>query len=290
MSLAEASWSLDARAPYLADHQPGGTPLLPTALCLEALAQACRARWPGATLAASDVTVGEPCLVGSIGQRTLDAIFQPVDQPDGPLHATLGSLGQDGTPRRHLQARFGPHVPRDDDLAPLAHRLATADSALVYRQFFHGPAYRVVSAAGWDGELLVARLARGLPPLRLPGGQPSVLAPRLLEFALQAAGLLEIARSQRSMIPHAIAHVERLRPLDEDSGVGLLAVARRAAGPEAIDVDVCTEDGRCALRVRGYRTVPLPFESDPRSLAALAMALRAGRRALAPLSPAPGVH
>jgi hypothetical protein len=107
-----------------------------------------------------------------------------------------------------------------------------------------------------------------------------VLPPRLVELALQSAGLLEIACSGRSMIPHAIDSVRRFLPLDEDSTVPLLAIARRAASSGAvesgaIDIDVCTTDGRAILGVRGYRTLPLPFASDPRSLADLATALRA---------------
>jgi hypothetical protein len=82
------------------------------------------------------------------------------------------------------------------------------------------------------------------------------------------------------MIPNAIDSVHRFLPLDEDSGVPLLAIARHAASTGAIDsgaidIDVCTGDGQPVLGVRGYRTLPLPFASDPHSLAVLAAALRA---------------
>jgi hypothetical protein len=285
-----ASWSLDARAPYLADHSPGGVPLLPTALCLQALAQACHARRPGIALAAEDVLVGEPCLVPPGGPNSTQLLVQLAASPDDAQRATLCSERPAGGHAPHLRAAFVAQRPGGHGLSPPAHLRVSVDAALVYRQFFHGPAWRVVAGAGWDGEQLVARLAPGLPPLRHPGGRASVLAPRLLELALQAAGLLEIARSARSMIPHAIGRVEQLLPLDEDSGVPLLAIARAGEAPATIDIDVCTEDGRCAMRVRGYATVPLPFASDPDSLAALATALRAGSGYRSTTTSAAGAH
>jgi hypothetical protein len=285
---------LDGRAPYLADHQPGGVPLLPTALCLEALAAACAQLRPGLALEAQDIRVAEPCLVPVGMQHDVQALLETPASDDGVVEATLFSTSGHGECRTHMRARFRPQAqrPAGDLAGPLAGPLAGASvleaagletpvpGATVYRQFFHGPAWQVVASAGWQGGRLVARLATGLPPLLHPGPQPGVLPPRLVELALQSAGLLEIACSGRSMIPHAIDSVRRFLPLDEDSTVPLLAIARRAASSGAvesgaIDIDVCTTDGRAILGVRGYRTLPLPFASDPRSLADLATALRA---------------
>jgi len=294
---------LDAREPYLADHRPGGVPLLPTALCLEALAGACARLRPGIALEARDVRVGEPCLVPAGECLTVQALLEGTPAHDGTLLATLCSGMADGPRRTHMRARFTPRavdslhsfaggLPRGRTDAPAisATRVEMpVTGALVYRQFFHGPAYQVVASSGWSGDRLVARLAQGLPPLRRPDPATGVLAPRLLELALQAAGLLELARSGRSMIPHAIDSVQQLLPLDEASGGELLAFAGVAPAGGAIDIDVCAEaDGRCVLRVRGYRTAPLPFANDPRSLAALAAALRACQPPLA--TTAHGAH
>jgi len=282
MMQAAQRMPLDGRAPYLADHQPGGVPLLPTALCLEALAAACARLRPGMALEAQDIRVAEPCLVPVGGQHEVQALLEAPAGEDGAVDATLFSTSGDGACRTHMQARFRPQAQRPaSDLLQEAIDLQTpVPGATVYRQFFHGPAWQVVANAGWNGGRLVARLATGLPPLLHPGPRPGVLAPRLVELALQSAGLLEIACSGRSMIPHAIDSVRRFLPLDEHSGEPLLAIARRAgsggAGESgAIDIDVCTTDGRAVLGVRGYHTLPLPFASDPHSLARLAAALRA---------------
>ncbi|MFM2288758.1 MAG: hypothetical protein RL684_1901, partial [Pseudomonadota bacterium] len=287
---ARARLLLDAREPLLADHRPGGVPLLPTAMCLEALASGCALLRPGESLEALDVEVGPPCLVTKDSTTTAWLLLEGPASTDGGLTASLCSGPTQGPGTVHLRARFMPLEPGlagglPDAAALDASRLATPiPGSLVYRQFFHGPAYQVVGSVGWQGARLVARLAPGLPPLRhgeeaadaASHSGRTVLAPRLLELALQSAGMLEIARSGRSMIPHAMGRVQHLLPLDEYSGIPMLAIAR-AGEADAIDIDVCTGDGRCALRVRGYRTAPLPFASDARSLAALTTALRSGR-------------
>ncbi len=116
----------------------------------------------------------------------------------------------------------------------------------------------------------VVAAARGLATAeRLPTAGDSELSPRLIEFALQCAGLLELAESGRMMIPDAIARIERFLPLDVDH-VPLWARAARSTAAEratdvaaiaaaAIDIEVVDELDRLVLRVERYRTLPLPF-------------------------------
>jgi hypothetical protein len=133
----------------------------------------------------------------------------------------------------------------------------------VYRLYFHGPAYQVV-AEGWRaGGAAAGRLATDLPADYRPPGQPTVLAPRLVELCFQVAGLWEAGREGRLALP---AHVDRLRVVgDVPTGLlpeGVVAVAEPSAadGSGRFDCVVVDAQGRVLLRLEGYRTVPMPGE------------------------------
>jgi hypothetical protein len=130
----------------------------------------------------------------------------------------------------------------------------------IYRLFFHGPAFRVVDRAQYRNARMYCRLAPDLPPSHRGRSTASEMAPRLIEFALQSAGLLELAVSGRMMIPHSVASIERFLPIDVDHAGAIFATAAfDAQDPAAVTIDVTDELGRTALRVVRYRTEPLPF-------------------------------
>jgi hypothetical protein len=130
----------------------------------------------------------------------------------------------------------------------------------VYRLYFHGPAYQVV-AEGWRvASGAAGRLSADLPANHEPPGQPTALAPRLVELCFQVAGLWEAGREGRLALP---AHVDRLRVVgDVTAGApaaGTVAVAVPSAGADGcFDCHVLDPEGRVLLRVEGYRTIPLP--------------------------------
>ena len=114
------------------------------------------------------------------------------------------------------------------------------------------------------------------------GHRPTLLAPRLVELALQSAGLFELARTERMMIPSRIARVRRLDPIDEAAGAALWARVRPSPIiAEGLDIDVRDHTGRAMVTVEGYQTTTLPFSGDARALRRLNESLRALKEPIA---------
>ena len=272
---------LEPQEPYLDQHRPGGEPLLATVLGIEALASA--ARWvdPRVGAQATDIRLGEPCVLpgGKPRRVEIDVIRDPGVEH---LQCCLWSRGPAGTRVEHFAACIQPasNVESEQPGLPAALDAMSADAVAqpvtarqVYAHFFHGPAFQVIRTAAWQGQRLHAEMATDLPSWRVHAPCTTWLRPRLVEFALQAAGLLELARSGEMRIPQAIGAI---RPSISDAKlVGAPFCAQAVVGPDgALDIDVHVVGGARALVVRDYRTVPLPFAADAASLARLRAALR----------------
>jgi hypothetical protein len=137
------------------------------------------------------------------------------------------------------------------------------DREAVYRIYFHGPAYQVLHSA-WraDGDV-VGRLATDLPPAHDPSGQPTEIAPRLIELCFQTAGVWEIGKFGRMGLPTHVDRVERFGRADEAGK--LFAVVHPRDG-DSVDAEVVDEKGRVRVRLEGYLTTALPGGLDPEAL------------------------
>jgi hypothetical protein len=129
--------------------------------------------------------------------------------------------------------------------------------------YFHGPAYQVLDRAWLANGEVVGRLAPDLPPAHEPAGQPTEIAPRLIELCFQTAGVWEIGRSGRMALPTHVDRVVRFEGADETGQ--LFAVVYPRDG-EGVDAEVVDEDGRVRMRLEGYRTTELPGGLDPDAL------------------------
>ncbi len=126
----------------------------------------------------------------------------------------------------------------------------------VYRMYFHGPAYQVVSSAWRAGDRSAAQFAPDLPANHSPSDQSTQAAPRLIELCFQAAGLWEAGRDGRLALP---THVTRAVVLGSagETAEGPLTVSA-LQGPDGFDCVVTDATGAVAVRLEGYRTVVLP--------------------------------
>jgi hypothetical protein len=269
---------LDADQPYLRDHRPGDASLFSTVMGLEAAVAAARGlATADGTAFLSDIRVLKPYIATGDGPHVVELRVTPVPQTaDEAFDCTLLSNVATGGPIEHLRTRvtFAPPGPSITPAAPMRSSQVrshppgeppSVSQAEIYDLFFHGPAFQVVAGAQYQNGSMTCRLAPELPPSHRGRPPDSELSPRLIEFALQCAGLLELAESGRMMIPDAIARIERFRPLDVDHWKPLVAHATRSAATDpaidvaAIDVEVVDESGGLVLRVERYRTLPLPF-------------------------------
>jgi len=272
---------LDVNEPYLTDHRPGGDPLFSTVMGLEAAVAAARqvASTPApASLRA--VRVLEPYIALGTGPHVVElSIRASSGNPRRCFDCTLFSRQDDGQVSCHLQVQVEFSGAPVDAAATAASMRASPSDGLapravtqrdVYALFFHGPAFQVVASAAVRSGLMQCRFASGLPPSHRHRPSDSEIAPRLLEFALQSAGLLELTDSGRMMIPHSIGRVDRFSSVDVDYSGELVSVARFGS-PErsSIDVDILDERGRLMMRVGQYRTEPLPFVGNATAAARL---------------------
>jgi alkylation response protein AidB-like acyl-CoA dehydrogenase len=76
----------------------------------------------------------------------------------------------------------------------------------VYRVYLHGPAYQVLERAWCSNGDIVGRLPPDLPPAHEPPGQPTEIAPRLIELCFPTAGVGELGKLGRMGLP---THVGR---------------------------------------------------------------------------------
>jgi len=133
--------------------------------------------------------------------------------------------------------------------------LAASD---IYTVYFHGPAYRVLESAWKNGSGVVGLFADPLPPNHEPAGQPTLVAPRLVELSFQTAGVFELGTRGRMGLPLRVDRVRAVRPPEAASGRLYAVVTPGASGDGSYDARVVDAEGNVYLAVDGYRTVELP--------------------------------
>jgi len=133
-----------------------------------------------------------------------------------------------------------------------------------------------VERAWWDGNQIVALLNKSLPGNHHPPGQPTLMAPRLIELCFQAAGLWEMGVQGRMGLPLHLDQVSVTLP-PELSESRLYAIITPLAAQGSFDAEVLDTSGNRYVRLLGYRTVAFPNALELAPLKALqaAMALEA---------------
>jgi len=261
--------------PFLHDHQIAGTPVLPGVMGIEAFAEAALSLLPGWHVEAiEDINFLAPFKFYRSEPRALRVETQIHPQGDR-LVAVCRLIGDRSLPNQkepqrttHFTARV--RLAKHPVQAPAAHALGTPEGLVIeardiYRLYFHGPAYKVVERAWWDGKQVVGLMAQGLPPNHHPPELPTVMAPRLIELCFQTAGVWELGIRGRMGLPQHVREVSLLRPPNLAEG-RLYAVITPNAAQGNFDAEVLDTKGNCYLRLNGYRTVALSDGVDAESL------------------------
>jgi hypothetical protein len=271
----EAETVLDPHIqPFLQDHAMDGTPLLPGVMGIEAFAELACLLAPGCQVAAvENVAFLRPFKFYQMQPQTLYLEVVSHPQPDGQLlaHTVLKS-------RRELPVKNGPmpqelvHFTADVRLSRSARKPPPLEPSLdgceparigraeLYSIYFHGPAYRVLDDVEVYDHQAIGRLAAGLPPDTQPEGAAGLMAPRLVELALQTAGAWEIKNKNRLALPAAIGSVAVYPHTIDPSNGGsknLAALVQVEEDGGSFQAQVVDEDGTVVVRITDYRTVPL---------------------------------
>ncbi|HSK54701.1 MAG TPA: SDR family NAD(P)-dependent oxidoreductase, partial [Jiangellales bacterium] len=262
--------TLDPTAqPFLDHHRIEGTPVLPGVMGMEAFAEVARLLVPEwHVVAVEDVDFRAPVKFYRDEPRTL-TVTARVRPAGADLVADCRLLAErllpgSETPQQTLHftgsVRLATQRPDDEGADRVTHAV---DAPLlgpddVYRLYFHGPAYQVVGEAWRQDDAAAGAMAADLPAGHDPVSGPTVMGPRAVELCFQVAGLWEAGHEGRLALP---AHVDYLRVLaDPATAEGpVVAIAHPAgSGTGRFDCDVVDAAGRSVLRLRGYRTVPMP--------------------------------
>ena len=257
---------LDASVPYLDDHRPGNDPLFGTTMGIALMTQACSAVTPGKLWMPFDIELTAPVIVPA--ETEVVANVHVVSSPNECL-VTVETFSDDGHVRGHCSASFRASVVVDtrghSDYRP------TVASPAVYGLFFHGPAFQVVHSAALNDGDMWCEIAPTVASLWERGARGEPVAAQQIELCLQTAGLLEVATSERMMIPKRISCIDR--------GTGNPSASRiaraRRSGQDSFDIELWDDAQQLVCRVVGYETQPLPFSSDAVALRELAAVFNA---------------
>lgn len=273
--------TLDPRIqPFLHDHQIDGTPVLPGVMGIEAFAEAAQCllpEWHVESIA--DIAFLAPFKFYRSEPRTLRMKTRVHPRGDRLL-AECQLIGERALPNQtepqrttHFTGRVWltkEPAARPIVRVPIAAAGTAIDARDIYSLYFHGPAYRVLDRAWWDGKQMIGRFAENLPANHHPSGLTTIICPRLIELCFQTAGVWELGVRGRMGLPRSIQEVLILRDpnLAEDR---LFAVVTPNSDQETFDAEVQDLKGNCYLRLTGYGTVALSGGMDADALKKLQM-------------------
>jgi hypothetical protein len=177
----------------------------------------------------------------------LKSVVQP--RPELPPQVRVHFAGQ---------VRMTPEPPHGTTIAFEPATGASIPRDAIYRLYFHGPAYQVLSGVTLDDGLAVGLMSEELPPNTEPVGAMSLVAPRLIELCFQTAGVIEAARKEVLGLPTSYRSVGVYRQPEQAEGLRLHAVVGYSPGNDEYDAQVVDDRGRVYIELSGYRTVALP--------------------------------
>ena len=261
---------------FLYDHRIDGTPVLPGVMGMEGFAEAAPALLPGWRVerargrrAAGSVQVlprraAHARAAGAAARRRRRHARGGLSPHRPPYPARRASRRPCTSPAARASPRELP-APPDADEAPAEGSTALGvGSEAIYRVYFHGPAYQVLERAWRHDGTVIGRLAADLPPDHEPAGQPTEIAPRLIELCFQTAGVWELGHEGRMGLP---THVDRITRFDgaDDGGTLFAVVSPRDDGRRSTPR---WSTSRATVRVllEGYRTIELPGGLDAEAL------------------------
>ena len=254
--------------PFLFDHAMDGTPLLPGVMGTETFAELASLVAPGyAVVAVENEDFHAPFKFYRMEPQTLILSATAVpSQKEILVYTSLHSRRELKTgvqEKLHFTAtvRLAATALKAKKLkfkAPKAEEMSiVADD--IYKIYFHGPAYQVLESVQVAGNKAIGLLAENLPANANPANAPELIAPRLVEFCFQTAGVWEIHTKQQMALPLAIGRVTAYRQEAEAKG-RLYAIVEAIDDGAAFKAQVVDKSGNVFVELDGYRTVQLPGE------------------------------
>jgi len=245
--------------PWVRDHSIDGTPVLPGVIGLELMAAVAGMVRPGAPfVGAREVKFEAPVKIH--GEQNVLLVVEA--EPAGPSEVLTRLIAVRAlrTGRIRRQEHFSAIIQLG--LAPEIEPLPNAflpdeaiDSGAIYKRFFHGPIFQVLTNVfGVSDDGLIAEALVDEPRI----ASPLNTSPLVLEAAFQSAGLHRMITAHEMGLPMVI---ERLQFIQHpEAGQTFSVTVRQRGSAYDIDVDALNTP---LLRVRGFTLVqvgPIPPE------------------------------
>ncbi|MFZ2518662.1 MAG: SDR family NAD(P)-dependent oxidoreductase, partial [Anaerolineae bacterium] len=281
----EVETTLDPQIqPFLFDHQIDGTPVLPGVMGTESFAELATLLFPGYRVAAiENEQFLAPFKFFRHLPRTLYLEATTSAGANGEIVAHTTLTGIVPAPKPELPPQVKVHFTADVRLTttdldqptaslpgPMGKTVSAGD---IYKIYFHGPAYQVLDQVGMVGSTVVGLMAGNLPANTSPSAAETLMAPRLIEFCFQTAGIWELATTGAMALPMAIGRVTTYRQPEQASGQRLFALVTPVAGGTSFDAVVVDETGNVYVQMTGYQTVRMPGSVSADLLAPLQVIL-----------------
>ena len=140
-----------------------------------------------------------------------------------------------------------------------SHTLPAED---IYKLYFHGPAFQVLEGVQRNGETVVGKLNKQLPPLT-ENEQTLVSVPVLVELCLQTAGVWDIGTSDALSLPKSIGSLQLYE--NKVNGLSMYAEVQPVIaenGDRSFNARVIDSKGQVYVEITNYRTEPLPYQLE----------------------------
>lgn len=269
---AELSWGTD---PYLAEHTPDGTAVVPGVLLLEAMAQAVLGLTGERPTGFADVRFSRAVTVADGERRRLRVAA--LAGADGSVDIRIRT-DETGFAVDHAGARVLVHGSTRDEATGAARPLGTVPRAAqdvpdeFYKDLlFHGPRFRHVTGfAGIHADVTTARIAAGGAPSWFSAYLPSRLIlgdPGIRDAMIHAS---QASVPEARMLPTAIESIRIGPARDEGTEPTVLTTRQRSHrdGVLVVDLTRSTADGRLIESWQGLRLIavgatPVPAAWSP---------------------------
>ncbi|HSM26413.1 MAG TPA: SDR family NAD(P)-dependent oxidoreductase, partial [Anaerolineaceae bacterium] len=262
---------------FLKDHSMNGTPLLPGVMGIEGFSVA--AQHIASTLGAAEggfhvsrlenINFLTPFKFYRNEARRITWKAQVVYEQDGLIaYVTLESdLARVNKKTDHMLHFSGEvHlIPANKPLEKLQSKAPhwngsyTLQAEDIYKLYFHGPAFQVLEGVQKNGEMVLGKLNRQIPPL-MHADKKLVGMPILVELCLQTAGVWDIGKDGSLSLPQSIGALRLFE--NKVNGLAIFAEVQPVTdsdGNRYFNARVIDSKGQIYLEIDQYRTSLLPY-------------------------------
>ncbi|PKN82763.1 MAG: hypothetical protein CVU46_17880 [Chloroflexi bacterium HGW-Chloroflexi-8] len=129
----------------------------------------------------------------------------------------------------------------------------------IYKLYFHGPSFQVLEGVQKDGDVVLGKLNKQIPPLT--GNNNLMLSvPVLVELCFQTAGIWEIGLDGALSLPRSIGNLRLFE--NKVNGVPIFAQVKQQHTPEGeryFDARVIDSQGLVYLEIDRYKTASMSY-------------------------------